>query len=114
MKMRTARVSFSQYRRSPDGVVELIRSVFGSGGVSGNQYVDAASGSRHVQTDSVVFSGRTKVEAKRALLRYWSRNRDDIDLTFEQLQRRCRLLEDGRTIVLKKTPQGAPDETDES
>jgi hypothetical protein len=42
------------------------------------------------------------VEAKRALLRYWQRNRSEIDVTFDELQRRCRLLEDGKTIVYDK------------
>lgn len=86
----------------PDGVIELIQKVFGSDGVSGNQYVNAASGPRHADTGSVVFSGRNKVEAKRALLRYWSRNRGDIDVSFDELQRRCRLLDDGKTIVFDK------------
>ncbi|MGM0558289.1 MAG: hypothetical protein ACQEVA_18035 [Myxococcota bacterium] len=86
----------------PDGVIELIQRVFGSDGVSGNQYVNAASGPRQADSGSIVFSGRSKVEAKRALLRYWSQNRGDIDLTFDELQQRCRLLEDGKTIVFDK------------
>ena len=89
-------------RRLPDGVIELIQKVFGSDGVSGNQYVNAVADPHHQDTGSIVFSGRNKVEAKRALLRYWQRNRHDIDVTFDELQRRCRLLEDGKTIVFDK------------
>lgn len=86
----------------PDGVVELIQRVFGSEDFSGNQYVNAASDPQRAETGSIVFSGRNKVEAKRALLRYWQRNRSEIDVTFDELQRRCRLLEDGKTIVYDK------------
>lgn len=80
-------------------MIDLIQKVFGSEGVSGNQFVDAATGPRHPDAGGVVFSGRNKVEAKRALLRYWSKNRSQIDVTFDELQQRCRLLDDGKTIV---------------
>lgn len=97
--MNSARLSV---RRLPIGVSELIQKVFGSEGVSGNQYVNATAGPRDEDAETIVFSGRNKVEAKRALLRYWSRNRADTDMTFDELQQRCRLLEDGKTIVLTK------------
>ncbi|WP_168210337.1 hypothetical protein [Persicimonas caeni] len=48
-----------------------------------------------------MFSGRTRVESKRALLRYWQQNRQSLGVDFRQLQQRCRILDDDKTIVLE-------------
>lgn len=74
-------------QRSQNGVIQLIGKVFRS--------------EERRSVEDVVFSGQTRLDAKRAMLRYWSQNEDNLGLEFTEFQRRCRLLEDDRTIVFK-------------
>lgn len=41
------------------------------------------------------------MDAKRAMLRYWSRNQGQIDLDFQEYLHRCRLQSDNKTIVFR-------------
>jgi len=84
------------------GVIKRILNVFNSDDLTSNTFVNATQGAETPYTRDVVFSGKTQVESKRALLRYWADNRTTLDLDFKELQQRCKLLEDGTTIVFKR------------
>jgi hypothetical protein len=50
------------------------------------------------QRAGVVFHGCTEREAKRQLVRYWSANRDTLNMTLTEFAQRCAML-DPRTII---------------
>ncbi len=89
-------------KEAGDGVIELIQKVFGSQAISSNPYVNATTGEANPYSSGIVFSGRTRVESKRALLRYWSQNHQSLGVDFRELQNRCRILDDEKTIVLEQ------------
>ncbi|WP_164856216.1 hypothetical protein [Lujinxingia sediminis] len=51
--------------------------------------------------DEIVFIGETRLDAKRAMLRYWARHQNDLGLSLDQFSAKCRLLADHRTIVYR-------------
>lgn len=46
----------------------------------------------------IIFQGRTRREAKRHLIRYWSANQGRLEMGLEEFTRRC-VLRDERTII---------------
>lgn len=46
----------------------------------------------------VVFKGRTRQDAKRALLRYWSENQSHLDMELWQFQRQCAWTSEGEIV----------------
>ena len=49
----------------------------------------------------IVFEGTSRLDAKRAMLRYWSRHQNRMDLEFDQFMSRCRLQDDNKTIIFR-------------
>ena len=79
-------------RRTNNGVIQLIGKVFSSSGETGK---------KPAVKDEIVFIGETRLDAKRAMLRYWARNQSNLGLSLDQFSAKCRLLADHRTIVFK-------------
>jgi hypothetical protein len=79
-----------QTRESNLGVIQLIGRVF----AREDQKEAPAAG-------DIIFSGQTRLDAKRAMLRYWMKNQFDLGLDLPEFKQRCRLLNDDRTIVFK-------------
>lgn len=48
----------------------------------------------------IVFSGRTKLDTKRQIARYWSKNQANLGMGLSEFTRRCKML-DERTIVVE-------------
>lgn len=49
----------------------------------------------------IVFQGRTRLDAKRAMLRYWARHQNRMNLEFDQFMSQCRLQGDNKTIIFR-------------
>ncbi|RDV38944.1 hypothetical protein DV096_09135 [Bradymonadaceae bacterium TMQ3] len=79
-------------KENQHGVIQLIGKVFSSSEQTGKQ---------PVVNDEIVFIGETRLDAKRAMLRYWARHQNDLGLSLDQFSAKCRLLADHRTIVYR-------------
>lgn len=51
------------------------------------------------------FKGRNRADAKRRALNYWFLNKNKLGMGIQDFSARCRLKEDGRTIVFY--PEGS-------
>ena len=58
---------------------------------------------------AVEFTGRSETDCKRAMLRYWTAHRQQLELDLKSFTRRCTISDGGRRIVFWP-PQGYRDQ----
>lgn len=63
------------------------------------EHVERVKGSNPA-IKQIVFSGRTKLDTKRQIARYWSMNQAHLGMGLSEFTRRCKMLDD-RTIVVE-------------
>lgn len=84
-----------------DGALTFLKNLFASAERAESERVTAppAPGITRTPTREVIFTGRTRIQTKRRMIRYWSEHHSALDMGLDEFSRCCTLLEDERTIV---------------
>ena len=78
--------TISLWRSKTDGALKLIlKDMF----------------NRHTDVQEVVFRGRTRLDTKRQLIRYWSIHQNELGMKLSEFLQCCILMKDNKTIIFK-------------
>ena len=89
--------SASGRRAEVDGVLTLIKNAFAK--PTGRIHHGVSPRVNASRANEVVFAGRTRIESKRKMIRFWSEHQSRLGMDLHEFTRCCALMEDERTIV---------------
>ena len=89
--------SASGRRAEANGVLTLIMNAFAK--PTGRIHHGVSPQVNTSQAKEIVFAGRTRIESKRKMIRFWSEHQSRLGMDLHEFTRCCALMEDERTIV---------------